>query len=155
MKIFETSMTDTLEKARTLIKEGKLDAAFHQILLKTANTSYETLFVQLNAQWSTISTLHRNGQMSLDEYLVVGNRITGAFLAQLDEIEATLEPAVKPTIKPNHLSIEGKTEADIMEKALIDFYEGVLDLPKDPEKRAIYVHFWTLLVQKNIQRGRE
>ena len=148
-------MTDTLEKARTLIKEGKLDAAFHQILLKTANTSYETLFVQLNAQWSTISTLHLNGQMSLDEYLVGGNRITGAFLAQLDDIEVTLEPTVKPTIIPNHLSIEGKTEADIMEKALIDFYEGVLDLPKDPEKRAIYVHFWTLLMQKNIQRGRE
>ena len=155
MKIFETSMTDTLEKARALIKEGKLDAAFHQILLKTANTSYETLFVQLNAQWSTISTLHLNGQMSLDEYLVGRNRITGAFLAQLDDIEVTLESAEKPTIKPNHLSIEGKTEADIVEKALIDFYEGVLDLPKDLEKRAIYANFWTLLMQKNIQRGRE
>ena len=155
MKIFETSMTDTLEKARALIKGGKLDAAFHQILQATANTPYETLFVQLNAQWSTISTLHRNGQMSLDEYLVDRNRITGAFLAQLDEIEATIEPREKPTVKPNHLSIEGKTEADIVEKALIDFYEGVLDLPKDPEKRAIYVHFWTLLMQKNIQRGRE
>ena len=148
-------MTNTLEKARTLIKGGKLDAAFHQILQATANTSYETLFVQLNAQWSTISTLHRNGQMPLDEYLVDRNRITGAFLTQLDEIEATLEPAEKPTVKPHPLSIEGKMEADIVEKALIDFYEGVLDLPKDPEKRAIYVHFWTLLMQKNIQRGRE
>ena len=155
MKIFETSMTDTLEKARALIKGGKLDAAFHQILQATANTPYETLFVQLNAQWSTISTLHRNGQMSLDEYLVDRNRITGAFLAQIDEIEAAIEPEEKPTPKPSHLSIEGKTEADIVEKALIDFYEGVLDLPKDPEKRAIYVHFWTLLMQKNIQRGRE
>ena len=154
MKIFETSMTDTLEKARILIKEGKLDAAFHQILLKTANTSYETLFVQLNAQWSTISTLHLNGQMSLDEYLVGRNRITGAFLAQLDEIEEALEPAEKLTIKPKHLSIEGKTEADIMEKALIDFYEGIVDPPKDLEKRAIYANFWTLLMQKNIQRGR-
>ena len=155
MKIFETSMTDTLEKARALIKGGKLDAAFHQILQATANTPYETLFVQLNAQWSTISLMQLNGQVSLDEYLTERNRITRAFLAQIDEIEAAIEPREKPTVKPNHLSIEGKTEADIVEKALIDFYEGVLDLPKDPEKRAIYVHFWTLLMQKNIQRGRE
>ena len=154
MKIFETSMTDTLEKARALIKGGKLDAAFHHILQATANTSYETLFVQLNAQWSTISTLHRNGQMSLDEYLVDRNRITGAFLTQLDEIETTLEPAEKSTIKPNHLSIEGKMETDIVAKVLIDFYDGVLDLPKDTDERAIYVHYWTLLMQKNVQSSK-
>ena len=80
-------MTDTLEKARTLIKEGKLDAAFHQILQVTANTPNETLFVQLNAQWSTISLMQLNGQVALDEYLTERNRITRAFLAQVDEIE--------------------------------------------------------------------
>ena len=144
-------MTDTLEKARTLIKEGKLDAAFHQILLKTANTPYETLFVQLNAQWSTISLMQLNGQVALDEYLTERNRITRAFLAQVDEIEAALEPEEKPTPKPSHLSIEGKMETEIVAKVLIDFYDGVLDLPKNAEERAIYLHYWTLLMQKNIQ----
>lgn len=144
-------MTDTLEKARTLIKEGKLDAAFHQILQVTANTPNETLFVQLNAQWSTISLMQLNGQVALDEYLTERNRITRAFLAQVDEIEAAIEPEEKPMPTPSHLSVEGKMETEVVAKVLLDFYDGVLDLPKNANERAIYLHYWTLLMQKNIQ----
>ena len=144
-------MTTQLEKTRTLIREAKLDAAFHQILKLTANTPQETQFVQLNSQWSEIHALHLNGQMAFDEYFAERNRITMAFLTRIDDIEAESE-AVK---KPKTVSIVGEIELDIVSKALIDFHDGVIDLPTDPEARAVYAHYWALLTKKNIQIGRK
>ena len=144
-------MTTQLEKTRTLIREAKLDAAFHQILKLTANTPQETQFVQLNSQWSEIHALHLNGQMAFDEYFAERNRITMAFLTRIDDIEAESEAVSKPKT----VSIVGEMELDIVSKALIDFHDGVIDLPTDPEARTVYAHYWALLTKKNIQIGRK
>lgn len=144
-------MINILEKTRALIREAKLDAAFHQILQLTANSPQETPFVQLNSQWSEIKSMHLNGHISFEDYFAERNRITMAFLTRIDDIEATT-PQDK---KPKGLSIEGKMEADIVEKALIDFHDGVLDLPADPDARSIYVHYWALFTKKNVQIGRK
>jgi hypothetical protein len=74
-----------------------------------------------------------------------------AFLTRIDDIEADSEPSEKPV----KLSIEGKTEMDIVAKALIDFHDGVIDLPDDPDERLVYAHYWALLTKKNIQIGRK
>jgi Effector-associated domain 11 len=144
-------MTTQLEKTRALIREAKLDAAFHQILKLTANTPQETQFVQLNSQWSEIHALHLNGQMAFDEYFAERNRITMAFLTRIDDIEAESEAVSKPKT----VSIVGEMELDIVSKALIDFHDGVIDLPTNPEARAVYAHYWALLTKKNIQIGRK
>ncbi len=144
-------MTTQLEKTRTLIREAKLDAAFHQILKLTANTPQETQFVQLNSQWSEIHALHLNGQIAFDEYFAERNRITMAFLTRIDDIEAESEAVSKPKTA----AIVGEMELDIVSKALIDFHDGVIDLPNDPEARVVYAHYWALLTKKNIQIGRK
>ncbi len=144
-------MTTQLEKTRALIREAKLDAAFHQILKLTANTPQETQFVQLNSQWSEIQFMHLNGRMAFDEYFAERNRITMAFLTRIDDIEAESEAENTPKT----VSIVGEIELDIVSKALIDFHDGVIDLPNDPEARAVYAHYWALLTQKNIQIGRK
>ena len=144
-------MTTQLEKTRALIREAKLDAAFHQILKLTANTLQETQFVQLNSQWSEIQFLHLNGRMAFDEYFAERNRITMAFLTRIDDIEAESEVVNQPKT----MSIVGEMELDIVSKALIDFHDGVIDLPSDLEARAVYAHYWALLTKKNIQIGRK
>jgi hypothetical protein len=147
-------MTNTLEKTRILIREAKLDAAFHQILKFTANTPQETQFVQLNSQWSEIQSLHLNGRMSFDEYFAKRNSITMAFLTHVDEMEAAIN-APPPVDVPVVLPIKGETELDIATKALMDFHDGIIDLPSDPNARIIYARYWALMTKKNIQIGRK
>jgi Effector-associated domain 11 len=135
------------------LQRSELETAFEDILSVADAIDARNKFVLLQSQWTEISALYLQGQLSFEAYFKEKNRIVFAFLTFLDTIDV---PSEGQTVLPTASFMPEIRYLNVVKKALTDFNNGKpLQLPEDPMERKYYLDTFALMIYRTFTDFKE